>query len=67
MFGVGGGYRYYGPGMGMEEQAPAAMSVIPSWLLVLGLTFATIIGLVSGVIPALRAVKISALEAIRTE
>ncbi|MCL2578908.1 MAG: ABC transporter permease [Oscillospiraceae bacterium] len=51
-------------GMGME---PMPVSVIPLWLMSLGLVFATIIGLVSGIIPALRAVKISALEAIRTE
>ena len=51
-------------GMGME---PMPVSIIPIWLMFLGLVFATCIGLVSGIIPALRAVKISALEAIRTE
>ncbi len=41
------------------------LSVVPWWLLALALAFATVIGLVFGVIPANRAVKISALEAIR--
>ena len=56
---MGGGMGYMGE--------PSPISVIPPWLLLLGLVFATCVGLVSGVIPAMRAVKISALEAIRTE
>ena len=48
-------------GMGGE------LSVIPLWLAVLAVIFATIIGLVSGFYPANRAVKISALEAIKHE
>ncbi|MCI6639776.1 MAG: ABC transporter permease [Pygmaiobacter massiliensis] len=43
------------------------VSVIPIWLALAGLGFATVIGLLSGVMPANRAVKISALEAIRHE
>lgn len=43
------------------------LSVIPVWLAVLAVIFATIIGLVSGFYPANRAVKISALEAIKHE
>lgn len=43
------------------------VSIIPPWLVVLGLVFATLIGLVSGFYPANRAVKISALEAIKTD
>jgi len=43
------------------------VSIIPPWLVLLGMTFATVIGLISGFYPANRAVKISALEAIRTE
>lgn len=58
IMGMGG---YYG---GEVEQK---LSVIPPELLLLGLVFATLVGLVSGIIPAMRAVKISALEAIRTE
>ena len=43
------------------------MSVIPVWLALFGLVFSTLIGLVSGYYPARKAVKISALEAIRHE
>lgn len=41
------------------------LSVVPWWLLAVALAFATVIGLVFGLIPANRAAKISALEAIR--
>ncbi len=43
------------------------ISIIPIWLVLLALIFSTIIGLISGFYPANRAVKISALEAIRNE
>ena len=43
------------------------LSVIPIWLSVSAGIFATFIGVVSGIAPANRAVKISALEAIRHE
>ena len=43
------------------------ISVIPLWLIALALAFATVVGLLSGIAPAGRAVKISALEAIRHE
>lgn len=57
-----GGMGYMMGGMG-EEAIP--ISIIP-WQLVVGaLVFATFIGLVSGFYPANRAVKISALEAIK--
>jgi len=58
---------YGGGAMGGGGGQPAAVSVIPPWLMLLGLVFATCVGLISGIIPAMRAVKISALEAIRTE
>lgn len=45
----------------------AKLSIIPPWLLLAALAFATVIGLVSGIAPSNRAVKISALEAIRHE
>ena len=57
---MGGGYYYYG-------EASTAISIIPPWLLLGALAFATLIGLLSGVGPAGKAVKISALEAIRHE
>ena len=43
------------------------ISDIPVWLLLMALIFATVVGLLSGIAPANRAVKISALEAIRHE
>ncbi|MEG0762413.1 MAG: ABC transporter permease [Oscillospiraceae bacterium] len=43
------------------------ISVIPPWLALIGISFSTIIGILSGIMPARRAVKISALEAIRHE
>lgn len=43
------------------------ISVIPLWLAVASVLFATLIGLISGYYPAKRAMKLSALEAIKTE
>ena len=43
------------------------MSVIPIWLAVFGLIFSTLIGLISGYYPAVKATRVSALEAIRHE
>ncbi|MCI9405814.1 MAG: ABC transporter permease [Oscillospiraceae bacterium] len=57
---MGGGY-YDGSGMATQ------LSVIPPWLVALALVFSTLIGLISGFSPANRAVKISALEAIKHE
>lgn len=54
----GGGY--YGATGG-------AISMIPPWLVVLGLSFSTLVGVLSGLWPAIRATRISALEAIRHE
>lgn len=50
-------------GMGTSSQ----ISIIPPWLILVALVFATVVGLLSGIAPANRAVKISALEAIRHE
>ena len=58
----GGGRYYYGGG---PEQGD--ISVIPLWLIAMAIIFATVIGLASGYLPARRATKISALEAIRNE
>lgn len=43
------------------------ISIIPVWLALVGIGFSTLIGILSGIMPANRAVKISALEAIRHE
>lgn len=45
----------------------AKVSVIPFWLYGFALLFATSIGMIAGLFPALRAMKLSALEALRTE
>ena len=42
------------------------ISIIPIWLALFVLVFATLVGLISGFYPARRAMKLSALEAIRT-
>jgi len=41
------------------------ISVIPLWLAAFGMGFSTLVGIISGYVPALRAVKITALSAIR--
>ena len=46
---------------------PNTISVIPVWLALSALGFATLVGLISGFMPARRAMKLSALEAIKTE
>lgn len=43
------------------------ISVIPLWLIAASVIFSTLIGLISGYYPARRAMKLSALEAIKTE
>lgn len=52
-------------GMGMEQSSK--ISVIPPWLALFAVAFAIFIGLVSGFYPARRAMKLSALEAIKSE
>lgn len=52
------GGMYYGA-------SATSVSVIPPWLMLAALVFATLVGLVSGILPANKAVRISALEAIR--
>lgn len=47
--------------------APTRISIIPIWLLLFGLGFSVFIGLAAGFYPANKAVKISALEAMRNE
>lgn len=53
---------------GLADQMPdMKLSVIPPWLIILALVFATVVGLASGISPSNRAVRISSLEAIRHE
>ena len=44
-----------------------AVSIIPYWVAVMALFFSALIGVLSGYLPAIRATKLSAIEAIRTE
>jgi len=64
-FGLNKGYahfaRQFSPG-GID-----AMSIIPPQLAIAAVIFATLIGIVSGYLPARRAMNLSALEAIRNE
>ena len=47
--------------------SPQRVSVIPLWLFLFGMGFSVFIGLAAGFYPANKAVKISALEAMRNE
>ncbi len=51
-------------GMGMMG---TKISIIPLWLALATICFSTLVGLLSGFYPARRAMKLSALEAIKTE
>ncbi|HEY9060867.1 MAG TPA: FtsX-like permease family protein [Pseudobacteroides sp.] len=46
---------------------PGIASVIPIWLSVMAVAFSSFIGVLSGIYPAIRAMKLSALEAIKTD
>lgn len=56
-----------GGGMADPNGVPLKSSVIPTWLMGASIVFATLVGLVSGFYPARRAMKLPALEAIKTE
>ena len=51
--------------MGTWGEVGGEISIVPVWLILAALAFATLVGVLSGIAPAGRAVKISALEAIR--
>ena len=61
--GSSGGFGIMGGMMGMG--GGGQVSLIPPWLVLVAVLFGILIGLVSGFTPANRAVKISALEAIK--
>ena len=44
-----------------------SLSYIPLWLSAVALVFAVLIGMLAGLMPALRAMKLSALSALRNE
>lgn len=51
----------------MYVEEGQSISVIPFWLAVGALAFGVLVGMVAGLMPALRAMRLSPLEAIRTE
>lgn len=53
--------------MGGYGEMKTYVSIIPIWLSLFALVFSTIIGLLAGYFPAKRAMKLSALSAIRTQ
>ncbi|MBQ2791953.1 MAG: ABC transporter permease [Oscillospiraceae bacterium] len=61
------GLNYLVGGGALGISSGSQLSVIPLWLVGLALVFSTLIGLISGFSPANRAVKISALSAIKQE
>jgi ABC-type antimicrobial peptide transport system permease subunit len=61
--GGNGGMGYYGS----PEEVKKIVSLIPMWLASSSVLFATIVGVASGYYPAVRAMNLSALEAIRNE
>jgi len=54
-------------GGGMLFSTGGNISIIPLWLVFASLVFSTLIGVLSGILPANRAMKISALTAIKQE
>ena len=52
---------------GMYGGMGGQISIIPPWLVLLGLGFSTLVGVIFGLWPAVKATRISALEAIRHE
>lgn len=68
-FGASGGLLdglNMGYGRGGEAE-PSKLAVIPSWLALFAIGFSFVIGLLAGIFPAIRASRLSALQAIRSE
>lgn len=63
----GGMLGSLGGGMMDPNGVQTNISVIPLWLMLSSIAFATLVGLISGFYPARRAMRLSALEAIKTE
>lgn len=68
-YGISAGINFLtsGGAEGMAVAGTASTSVIPVWLALAALLFAILIGMVAGFFPALRAMRLSPLAAIRNE
>ncbi|GEB33150.1 MULTISPECIES: ABC transporter permease [Brevibacillus] len=69
-FGASGGIMdslNMGYGGGGPEGEPSKLAVIPAWLALFAIGFSFVIGLLAGIFPAIRASRLSALQAIRSE
>ncbi|KZE47483.1 peptide ABC transporter permease [Brevibacillus parabrevis] len=69
-FGASGGIMdslNMGYGGGGPEDEPSKLAVIPAWLALFAIGFSFVIGLLAGIFPAIRASRLSALQAIRSE
>lgn len=62
---VGQNFIGGGPGGPMGGGMVTNISIIPSWLAMFSIAFATLIGLLAGFFPSNRAIKLSPIEAIR--
>lgn len=51
----------------LDMYGATVVSIVPIWLMLAAIAFSTIVGLVSGYFPAKKAMKLSALTAIKTE
>ncbi|NLW23237.1 MAG: ABC transporter permease [Tissierellia bacterium] len=57
----------FGGYIGFDGGVETKISIIPVWLIFAAMGFSALIGIISGYYPARRAMKLSALDAIRTE
>lgn len=56
-----------GPPSGAPEQEATRLVITPLWLIVFAIGFAAVVGLLSGIYPAMRAASMKPLRALRTE
>ncbi|TPG92281.1 ABC transporter permease [Brevibacillus laterosporus] len=56
-----------GGGMGPEEEVVTQIALVPPSLALFAILFSVVIGLLAGIIPAIRASRLSPLEAIRSQ